>query len=165
MQRVNNAYEILSDPERREVYDRERINRASPQYEGSRGSSVGQRTEPSPYPTGSVSRESVPRNRSTPRKFHIVLVALIIVALGSVGTAFAVRPSAAPLPSTAPDVPISSKNPIVFSDLNWNSAKLQNRIVMYVVEHGYGHPVDTVSGDTIALFDGLMDGRLAALLR
>lgn len=50
------------------------------------------------------------------------------------------------------------KDIIVFSDLNWNSAKLQNRIAMYIVEKGYGYPVGTISGDTIALFKGLING-------
>jgi glycine betaine/proline transport system substrate-binding protein len=47
---------------------------------------------------------------------------------------------------------------IVFSDLNWPSAQLQNRIAMFIVEQGYGYPVDTISGDTIALFTALVDG-------
>ncbi len=50
------------------------------------------------------------------------------------------------------------KKTIVFSDLSWESAQLQNRIAMYVVEKGYGYPVDTIFGDTISLFDGLIKG-------
>lgn len=50
------------------------------------------------------------------------------------------------------------KDPIVFSDLNWPSARLQNRIAMFIVKHGYGYPVDKLSGDTIALFAALTNG-------
>ena len=50
------------------------------------------------------------------------------------------------------------RQPIVFSDLNWTSAKLQNRIAMFIVRHGYGYPVETISGDTIALFGSLVEG-------
>ena len=44
--------------------------------------------------------------------------------------------------------PEGPKEPVVFSDLNWDSAQIQNRIAMYIVEHGYGYPVDTVFGGT-----------------
>ena len=36
------------------------------------------------------------------------------------------------------------KEPIVFSDLNWTSAQVQNRIAQYIVEEGYGYPTDVV---------------------
>ena len=34
----------------------------------------------------------------------------------------------------------ATKETIVFSDLNWTSAQVQNRIAQYIVEHGYGYP-------------------------
>ena len=52
----------------------------------------------------------------------------------------------------------TAKETIVFSDLSWDSAQLQNRIAMYIVENGYDYPVDTVLGDTIALQTGLIAG-------
>jgi glycine betaine/proline transport system substrate-binding protein len=48
--------------------------------------------------------------------------------------------------------------PIIFSDLNWNSAQVQNRIVMFIVENGYGYPVSTVAGDAVSLQAGLQNG-------
>ena len=50
------------------------------------------------------------------------------------------------------------KPTIVFSDLTWDSVRLQNRITMFIVEHGYGYPVDAISGETQVLWDSLLDG-------
>ncbi|PZC47299.1 MAG: glycine betaine/proline transport system substrate-binding protein [Chloroflexi bacterium] len=50
------------------------------------------------------------------------------------------------------------KDVIIFSDLNWDSIQLQNRIAMFIVENGYGYPVDTVTGNTISGFVGLEQG-------
>ena len=54
--------------------------------------------------------------------------------------------------------PEGPKETIVFSDLNWDSAQIQNRIAMYIVEHGYGYPTDVVFGGTIPLQTGLLNG-------
>ncbi len=48
-----------------------------------------------------------------------------------------------------------SKEPIVFSDLNWLSAEVQTRVVSYIVEHGYGYPTELIAGDTVSLWAGL----------
>ena len=45
--------------------------------------------------------------------------------------------------------------PIVFADLSWDSAILQNRIAQYIVEHGYGYATDSLPGGTIDLFNSL----------
>ena len=50
------------------------------------------------------------------------------------------------------------KETIVFSDLNWTSAQVQNRIAQYIVEHGYGYPTDVVLGATLPNFQGLQKG-------
>ena len=47
---------------------------------------------------------------------------------------------------------------IIFSDLNWSSAQLQNRIAQYLVEKGYSYPTDVVFGATLPLFQGLRNG-------
>ena len=54
--------------------------------------------------------------------------------------------------------PAGPKGEIVFGDLNWSSALLQNRIAQYIVEHGYGYPTETKLGDTLPLFQGLKNG-------
>ena len=58
-----------------------------------------------------------------------------------------------------PPPPLEVGKPtIVFSDLTWNSARIQTQIAMFIVEHGYGYPVDRISGDTLVLWDHLLDG-------
>ena len=47
---------------------------------------------------------------------------------------------------------------IVFADLNWQSAMIQNRIAQYLVEKGYGHPTAATFGATLPLFQGLRNG-------
>ncbi len=54
--------------------------------------------------------------------------------------------------------PEGPKETIVFGDLNWASALLQNRIAQYIVEHGYGYPTDVKFGATLPLFEGLQRG-------
>ena len=51
-----------------------------------------------------------------------------------------------------------SHDPIVFSDLNWQSALIQNRIAQYLVEKGYGYPTGATFGATLPLFQGLRNG-------
>ena len=51
-----------------------------------------------------------------------------------------------------------SKQTIVFSDLNWDSAQIQNRIAQYIVEKGYEYPTDVVFGGTLPLLQGLRRG-------
>ena len=54
--------------------------------------------------------------------------------------------------------PEGPKDTIVFSDLNWTSAQVQNRVAQYIVEYGYGYPTDLVFGGTLPLFEGLRKG-------
>ena len=53
---------------------------------------------------------------------------------------------------------MDERETIVFSDLNWTSAQVQNRIAQYIVEKGYGYPTDVVFGATLPLFNGLRAG-------
>ena len=54
--------------------------------------------------------------------------------------------------------PEGPKETIVFSDLNWSSAQLQNRVAQYLVEKGYGYPTSATFGSTLPLFQGLIRG-------
>ena len=54
--------------------------------------------------------------------------------------------------------PEGPKETIIFSDLNWSSAQVQNRIAQYIVEKGYGYPTDVKFGSTLPLFQGLRGG-------
>ena len=56
------------------------------------------------------------------------------------------------------EAPEGPKDTIVFSDLNWTSAQVQNRVAQYIVEYGYGYPTDLVFGGTLPLFEGLKKG-------
>ena len=57
-----------------------------------------------------------------------------------------------------------TRETIVFSDLNWTSAQVQNRIAQYIVEHGYGYPTDTIFGGTLPNFQGLLAGDIHVTL-
>lgn len=49
------------------------------------------------------------------------------------------------------------KEPVIFSDLNWPSAEIQARVAAYIVEHGYGYPTELVPGDTVSLWQALVN--------
>jgi glycine betaine/proline transport system substrate-binding protein len=48
--------------------------------------------------------------------------------------------------------------PVVFADLNWDSALFLNGILRYILEHGYGYETEGVPGGTIAMIGGLING-------
>ena len=54
--------------------------------------------------------------------------------------------------------PEGPKETIIFGDLTWPSAQLQNRIAQYIAEYGYGYPTEAKLGDTLPLFEGLKRG-------
>ena len=56
------------------------------------------------------------------------------------------------------------KETIVFSDLNWTSAQVQNRIAQFIVEYGYGYPTDVIFGGTLPNFVGLQAGDIHVTL-
>ena len=51
-----------------------------------------------------------------------------------------------------------AKQKLVFNDLTWNSAQIQNRVAQYIVDKGYGYPTEVVLGGTLPLFQGLRRG-------
>ena len=53
---------------------------------------------------------------------------------------------------------IAEDKTIIFGDLNWPSALLQNRIAQYIAEKGYGYPTDVKFGATLPLFQGIQRG-------
>ncbi len=53
---------------------------------------------------------------------------------------------------------VVDKPTIVFSDLNWTSAQVQNRIAQFIVENGYGYETDAILGGTLPNFQGLLKG-------
>jgi len=49
---------------------------------------------------------------------------------------------------------------IVFADLDWETAQLQNAIARFIVEHGYGYRTDSVFGRADDLWNGLTKGTI-----
>ena len=49
-------------------------------------------------------------------------------------------------PATVPIPPIPTPVPptIIFANLNWDTARMQNAIARFIVENGYGYPTDTI---------------------
>ena len=88
-----------------------------------------------------------------------ILLALMVPVIAACGVPFDSARS-----DMAPAAESVSGNPIVFSDLNWQSALIQNRIAQYLVEKGYGYPTDVVFGATLPLFQGLRNGNIDVTL-
>ena len=80
------------------------------------------------------------------KRTKLILLALVVAMLTVVGTVACASEDA------------EEKQTIVFGDLNWASALLQNRIAQYLVEFGYGYPTDVKFGATLPLFEGLKNG-------
>ncbi len=51
-----------------------------------------------------------------------------------------------------------AKETIVFADLDWDSAQIQNAIARRIVQDGYGYPTEAIFGGTIPLWQGLVKG-------
>ena len=83
--------------------------------------------------------------RSVGAKVGMVILATLIAAIF-------------PLAACGESETEESKPTIIFSDLNWNSAQMQDRIAQYIVEKGYGYSTELVFGGTLALFQGLRRG-------
>ena len=52
----------------------------------------------------------------------------------------------------------SEKPTLIFSDLDWNSAQIQNWIARAIAEKGYGYETDSVFGGTIPMMEALAAG-------
>ena len=86
------------------------------------------------------------------REQYRLLILLLIVVVTA-----ACWPFEQSAPSEAA-APASTIETIIFSDLNWPSAQIQNRVAQYIVEKGYGYSTDVVFGSTLPLFQGLRKG-------
>ena len=49
---------------------------------------------------------------------------------------------------------------LVFADLNWSTARLQNAVARAILEEGYGYETESVSGGTIPLMQALIAGEI-----
>ena len=59
---------------------------------------------------------------------------------------------------------MAQQQPIIFSDLAWDTARAQNRIAQYMVEKGYGYPTDVLSGSMTGLFQALRQGETDVMM-
>lgn len=76
-------------------------------------------------------------------KVHVLRIALMVCVAAMI---------AAPFSADA------AKNVIRFTEQSWDSVQVHNRIAGFILEHGYGYGVDFISGDTIMLMTGLLEG-------
>ena len=84
-------------------------------------------------------------------RYRLLILLLVIIITGA----------CVPAEQSAPGetaAPAASIDTIIFSDLNWASAQVQNRVAQYIVEKGYGYSTDVVFGSTLPLFQGLRNG-------
>ena len=92
----------------------------------------------------------------TKRLVALMVLVLAVIPLSACGEPETVEVEVTKIVEVTP-VP-AAKETIVFSDLNWTSAQVQNRIAQYLVEKGYGYPTEVVFGATLPLFQGLRRG-------
>ncbi len=97
------------------------------------------------------------------RLFTKYRILILMVAILVTGACTPVEPvvEAEPVEQSVEAEVTASEGPketIIFSDLNWPSAQIQNRIAQYIVEKGYGYPTDVVFGGTLPLLQGLQRG-------
>jgi glycine betaine/proline transport system substrate-binding protein len=83
------------------------------------------------------------------------LFALVLAACG--GDDPTATPTTAAAEPTATPVPVE-KPTLIFGDLDWNSAQIQNAIARAISERGYGYETDAVFGGTIPLLEALKAG-------
>ena len=83
-------------------------------------------------------------------QYRLLILSLIVLFVA--GACAPVEQSA---PAEEAAAPIDT---IIFSDLNWSSAQIQNRVAQYIVEKGYGYSTEVVFGSTLTLFQGLRNG-------
>lgn len=96
---------------------------------------------------------------------HFVLLVGLLLVAG--GLAAACNKSATPvvIEEEAGAVPVpAKKQPIIFADLNWDSAQLQNAIARFITEKGYGYPTDAFFGGTTPLWQGLFKGDIQVIM-
>lgn len=91
--------------------------------------------------------------------FVIAMLAISVLALGctSGGETTVTQTTTQTTTVTATPTP-AEKEKVVVTEVNWGSAAYQGYIMAFIIEHGYGYPVEVVAGSTIAMFQGVMMG-------
>ena len=86
------------------------------------------------------------------------LTAILTLALAACGSDPTATPTPRPAATATPTPAPVEKPTLIFSDLDWNSAQIQNAIVRKIAELGYGYETDAVFGGTIPLMEALTAG-------
>jgi len=75
--------------------------------------------------------------------FSVILIASLILV---------------PIAGCTSETPEPTKEPIIIADVGWDSVQVNNRILAFILEHGYGYEYELIPGETIPLFAGLSRG-------
>ncbi len=59
--------------------------------------------------------------------------------------------TATPVPTPTPEPVMEEKEPVKVYTSNWTSVELNTRIPAYILEHGYGYPVEYIPGTTTTM--------------
>jgi len=87
------------------------------------------------------------------QKFHSMAVAF---ALATAGGLFSFSPAASQTCDVA--------KPIVFGDLDWDSAVFHNAVARFILEKGYGCKTDSIPGTTVLLYAGAVRGDIDIIM-
>ena len=104
--------------------------------------------------------------RTTSWKGALILLSLAMVLLFAVACGDDEDDAAAPATTTtttepaaaADDAMMMEKPTLIFSDLDWVSAQIQNAIARKILEDGYDYETDAVFGGTVPLMEALTRG-------
>ncbi len=89
----------------------------------------------------------------------LALMLALMLTLSACATAeVAPADGEAKMEEKAEDAEMMEKPTIIFSDLSWDSAQIQNAVVRYLIENGYGYETDAIYGDTLPMLVALRAG-------
>ena len=91
------------------------------------------------------------KRKSSIKTLMVVLCALLI-SVAMIGC------SSTPAPEPTPTPTPEAAGPVIFADLSWDSAQVNNRIAGFILENGYAYEPEYMPGDTIPLLEGLKRG-------
>ena len=90
----------------------------------------------------------------------IALMTMVLAACGEDDPTATPTPRQAAEPTPTQAAMMDEKPTLVFADLNWSSAVLQNWVARVILEEGYGYETDAVAGGTLPLMQALVGGDL-----
>ena len=88
----------------------------------------------------------------------LALLLAMMLTLSACGTAQVAPADGEAAPAEEEAAEPMEKPTIVFADLSWDSAQIQNAVARYILENGYGYETDAVFGDTVPMLVALRAG-------